>query len=280
MPRSTRVASAEPPLSSIPLRPSTNAFSTAVGSLSHAALKSSADICDVLAKASSESPPCATAVSILDIVLLMAVPADSAFWPVDAMDEAHARMSGVLMPMMEPMEPIRLAMSMICDSVDAPLFPRRTSESENAGMWLSSRSSRMFASCPRAVAASSALRSVATSMFETVVANVSSASVAIPSSPPIAWMDRICDADVTCVLEKSIADCLRFSKSCSVPLTVLRMSRYAESMSFAAAADALPRASMAGVSVADRDMPSDLTVDHPNSTVPPMLRMDDANSST
>ena len=51
-------------------------------------------------------------------------------------------------------------------------------------------------------------------------------------------------------------------------------------MSFAALMDAPPSATIAGVSVADSVMPSDFTVDHPNSTVPPMLRMDDASSST
>ena len=41
----------------------------------------------------------------------------------------------------------------------------------------------------------------------------------------MAWMESTWSALVTCVVEKSSADCLSASKSDSVPLTVLRMSR-------------------------------------------------------
>ena len=194
-----------------------------------------------------------------DMVFAMAVPAASAFCPVDAMVDDHARMSGVDMPTMEPMEPIRLATSTICVSVEAPLLPRRTSASPNP-VRLPAVSLVMLLSWPSAVAASSELRFVATSTFETVRANSSSWSVAMPSSPPMAWMESIWSALVTCVVEKSMADCLSASKSLSVPFTVLRMSRYAESTSWALCMASWPMRCTAGVTLAESAAPNVATL--------------------
>ena len=56
-------------------------------------------------------------------------------------------------------------------------------------------------------------------------------------------------AVVTWLREYSMAASLRWTKSASVPLTVLRMSRYAASMSFAAFTMYMPVIMMAGVMV-------------------------------
>ena len=132
------------------------------------------------------------------------------------MDEARARTSGVDMPTMDAMEPIRVATSMMSVSVDAPLLPRRTSESPNDTMSSLVRC-MMLLRWPSPSAADSVSRSVAMSRFETTVENVSRFSTAMPSSPPMAWISRIWSALVTFWLEKSIAACLSFWKSPSVP---------------------------------------------------------------
>ena len=188
------------------------------------------------------------------------------------MVDDHARMSGVLMPMMEPMEPMRSATFAMSVSVDAPLLPRRTRESAKPCM-LDEVSLVMLERCPSTAAASSALRSVATSMLETTSENSLRLSVEMPSSPPIAWISSIWSAEVTCVVEKSIAASRRPSKSVSVPLTVLRMSRYALSMSFAESSAAWPSCVMAGVSVADSVIPRDFTLLHVTPVASSVLRI-------
>ena len=208
-----------------------NALNASTGCSSHALANASAWSAlpyATSANALRASPPFATADSISENVFAIAVPAASVFMPVDAMLDDRARISGTVMPTMVPIEPMRVAMSTIWSSVDAPLLPSRTSASaylsySSAVMWV------MFASLPSDDAASSVLRFVATSRFDTVSENARRSSVATPSSPPIAIICIICSALVTCVLEKSIAAC-RSSLNCvSVPFTVLRMSRYAES---------------------------------------------------
>ena len=129
----------------------------------------------------------------------------------------------------------------------------------------------MFASLPSDEAASSVSRLVATSRFDTVSANCSRLSVAMPSSPPIAMICNICSALVTWVLENSIALCLSDSNWASVPSTVLRMSRYAESMSCAAVTARQPSIVIAGVSVEYSVMPADLIVDGLRKLLPPKL---------
>ena len=260
IPSSESVAVADPPSSSMPFSPSMKERMAVDGSLSHAEANSCALMPDTSAKAIRESPPDATADSMSAMVLLIAVPAASAFWPVDAIEDAQARTSGVDMPMMDAMEPMRFAMSMICDSVDAPLLPRRTSASENCGIVAPLRSFMMLSSWPSAVAAVSASRSVATSRFETVSAKVCRSSVATPSSPPMAWIWRIWSALVTCVVEKSTAAWRRRSKSASVPSTVLRMSRYAESISSALWIALAPNERIAGVTVVERVIPRSMSV--------------------
>ena len=105
---------------------------------------------------------------------------------------------------------------MMSVSVDAPLLPRRTSESPNDTMSSLVRC-MMLLRWPSPSAADSVSRSVAMSRFETTVENVSRFSTATPSSPPMAWISRIWSALVTFWLEKSIAACLSFWKSPSVP---------------------------------------------------------------
>ena len=113
-------------------RPWTNACMAAEGVSFHDLAKSSALMLATLANASRESPPLATAPSMSDMVLLIAVPAASLFWPVAAMAVAHASTCGVLMPTMPPSEPMRLVTSMIADSWAGMLLPRRTKASPKA----------------------------------------------------------------------------------------------------------------------------------------------------
>ena len=125
-----------------------------------------------------------------DMVFEMAVPADSAPWPVDATDVARAKSSVAEKPEIVPMDAMRVVTFMMRDSMVAELFPRRTSASPNFGKSSALMSFRMPWSWPRFVAAPSVSRSVAMSRLDTVFAKSSSLSVATPSWPPMASISR------------------------------------------------------------------------------------------
>ena len=126
MPRSLRVLSAEPPSFSIWFRFLMNASNATMGSFSQAVANSSALMPDAAANAARSSPPAATADSMSESVFAIAVPDASVFMPVEAIELDSARISGTVMPTIVPIEPMRVAMSTIWSSVDAPLLPRRT----------------------------------------------------------------------------------------------------------------------------------------------------------
>ena len=185
-----RVESADPPCSSMPLSPWMNATSALTGSFFHVVANWDALMPATLANPSSLSPPDPTADSMSDMVLEMAVPADSAPWPVDATEVASASSSVAENPEIVPIEAMRVVTFMMRDSMVAELLPRRTSASPNFGKSSALMSFRIPWSWPRLVAAPSVSRSVAMSRLETVLAKSSSLSVATPSWPPMASISR------------------------------------------------------------------------------------------
>ena len=82
--------------------------------------------------------------------------------------------------------------------------------------------------------------SVAMSRFEMVSPNSCIDDAASPNCPPKDSISRMVSADTACVCENSMALSFRFSNSPSVACTVLRMSRYAESMVLADSTMACP----------------------------------------
>ena len=195
------VPSAEPPSSSMRFKPSMKALSASEGVSFHACANSDEVMPATDAKPASLSPPDATADSMSDMVLLIAVPAASAPWPVAATAVDQARSSVAENPVMVPMDAMRSMTSMILSSSVALLLPRRTSASPKLSKSSSPMSLRMPASWPSCSAALSASRLVAISRFETVVAKPSSLSVATPSWPPMASISSRVAASVTWVRE-------------------------------------------------------------------------------
>ena len=233
MPRPTSVWSTLPPSSLMLFRPSTNRWMATAGRSFHWAANSSAVMPLMRAYSSRASPPEATAPSMRLMVRCIEEPAASAFWPVAVAAVARPSMSDVVMFTFDAMPAKRVEIFMMSDSRAGSLLPRRTRASANES-YSSLVKCMMLDSFARSRAMSSVSMFVAMSRFDTVCENASRSSTAMPSWPPMASMSSICDALVTCVVENSSAAFLRLSKSSSVPFTVLRMSRYDESMSSAA----------------------------------------------
>ena len=144
---------------------------------------------------------------------------------------------------------------MMSDSITGRLLPRRTSESPNLS-YSSVLRPMTDAILPRLVAMSSASMFVAMSRLDTVCANACRLSTAMPSWPPMASISSSCCADVTCVLENSMASALSCSNWASDPLTVFCMSRNAESISATASTAYLPAMRIVGVSDAYMPKPN------------------------
>ena len=211
-------------------------------------VNSSADMPATFAYVFSSLPPLTVAVSILDMKRCIELPAASAFWPVAVAAVAHASIWCGIMPTTLPMPMKRVVMVVMSDSNAGSLSPRRTSASPNLP-YSSVVRPMTEPILPRPAAISSISMFVATVRFATDSPYAPSLSTVMPSWPPIDSISSIWSALVTCVFEKSMASFLRFSKSPSVPFTVLRMSRYAESMSSAAWIAYRPAIMIAGVMV-------------------------------
>ena len=181
------------------------------------------------AQPSRASPPPATACSIMLMVLDMAVPAASQFWPVEAMAVAQASVCAVENPYIEAAAPMRLVMLTMEDSCVGMLLPRRTSASPKR-FTSPSPQCMTFDSWPMAVAMDSASMSVAMSRLETTSPKFSNSPTAMPSWPPRASISRMVSAETGWVDANSRALSLSLAKSASVPSTVFFMSRNAPSM--------------------------------------------------
>ena len=229
MPMFSSAATADSPEPLMVWRPFRNSLSACVGSSSHIFLKSSAVRPATVANACRASPPSTTADSMPEMVFPIAVAAASDRWPVDAIAADHARISEPEKLAVDATAASRWATFMIADSCAGMLLPRRTSASEKPCMPLMS-SVRTLAICPRRSAMSSASMSVAMSKDDVMRPNCSRSSLRTPSCPPSACISSMVSADVMDVWENFMAASSSPSNSVSVALTVLRMSRYPESM--------------------------------------------------
>ena len=255
MPRSLRTWLTEPPLFWISPRPCTNRYIVPLASSPNDFLNS----CTLMPATSAHFFSCSslplTAVSMLDMKRIIDEPAASAFWPVADAAAAHASIWSGDMPTTFAMPMNLFVRFMTSDSITGMLFPRRTSASPKLS-YSSSVMPMTVAILPSCSEISSDCMFVAMSKFDTVWANDSRDSYAMPSCPPIASISRIWSAVVTCVVENSSAWSRRTWNSSSVALTVLRMSRYAASTSSADCIMYLPAIMAAGVSDAYMPKPN------------------------